>query len=163
MNEPVKGYFRLFPGNEVRLKSTYIVKCTGCKTNENGEVIEVYAEYDPETRGGNTPDGRKVRGTIHWVDAKTAVNAQVNLYNNLFIVPDPENGEKNFIEYVNPDSLEIIKDCKVESNLIDAKAPNSYQFMRLGYFCVDNVQSKPGNLVFNRSVSLKDGFKKKNK
>lgn len=161
MNEPVKGYFRLFPGNEVRLKSTYIVKCTGCKTNENGEVIEVYAEYDPETRGGNTPDGRKVRGTIHWVDAKTAVNAQVNLYNNLFIVPDPENGEKNFIEYVNPDSLEIIKDCKVESNLIDAKAPNSYQFMRLGYFCVDNVQSKPGNLVFNRSVSLKDGFKKK--
>ncbi len=163
MQEPVKGYFRLFPGNEVRLKSTYIVRCSGCKTDENGNVIEVYAEYDPETRGGNTPDGRKVKGTIHWVDAKTAVDATVRLYDNLFIVPDPENGEKNFLDYVNEDSLKVLKGCKIENTLADATAPASYQFMRLGYFCIDNVESKPGNLVFNRSVSLKDGFKKANK
>lgn len=163
MQEPVKGYFRLFPGNEVRLKSTYIVRCTGCKTDENGNVIEVYAEYDPETRGGNTPDGRKVKGTIHWVDAKTAVDAKVRLYNNLFIVPDPENGEKDFVDYVNPDSLKVLEGCKLESTLSQAKAPASYQFMRLGYFCIDNVESRPGNLVFNRSVSLKDGFKRSSK
>ena len=91
MEEPVKGYFRMFPGNEVRLKTTYIVKCTGCKKDENGNVIEVYAEYDPETRGGNAPDGRKIKGTIHWVDAKTASTAEVRLYDNLFTVPDPDN------------------------------------------------------------------------
>lgn len=162
MQEPVKGYFRLFPGNEVRLKSTYIVRCTGCKTDENGNVIEVYAEYDPETRGGNTPDGRKVKGTIHWVDAKTAIDATVRLYDNLFIVPDPENGEKDFLDYVNEDSLKVLSGCKIENTLSGATAPANYQFMRLGYFCIDNVESKPGNLVFNRSVSLKDGFKKAN-
>lgn len=161
MQEPVKGYFRLFPGNEVRLKSTYIVRCTGSKTDENGDIIEVYAEYDPATRGGNTPDGRKVKGTIHWVDAKTAVNAEVRLYNNLFTVAEPEAADGDFIEYVNPDSLEVLTGCKVENNLANVTAPANFQFMRLGYFCVDSTDIKPGNLVFNRSVSLKDGFKNK--
>ncbi len=105
IEEKIKGYNRLYPGNEVRLKSAYIVKCTGCKKDENGKVIEVYAEYDPETRGGNTPDGRKVRGTIHWVDAENYVNAEVRLYDNLFTDPEPDTGDKNFLDYINPTSL----------------------------------------------------------
>lgn len=160
MEEPVKGYFRMFPGNEVRLKTTYIVKCTGCKKDENGNVIEVYAEYDPETRGGNAPDGRKIKGTIHWVDAKTASTAEVRLYDNLFTVPDPDVGDKNFLDYLNPNSLEILTNCKIEPAMASAEAPKSYQFMRLGYFCVDK-DSTPEKPVFNRSVSLKDSFKKK--
>ncbi len=163
MQEPTKGYFRLFPGNEVRLKSTYIVRCTGCKTDENGNVLEVYAEYDPATRGGNTPDGRKVKGTIHWVDAKTALDAEVRLYDNLFTVANPEGGDGDFIDYVNPNSLEILTGCKVEKSLANVTAPAHFQFMRLGYFCVDNVDSEPGSPVFNRAVSLKDGFKKTQK
>jgi glutaminyl-tRNA synthetase len=159
MEEPIKKYQRLYPGNEVRLKSAYIVKCTGCKKDEEGNLIEVYAEYDPETRGGNTPDGRKVRGTIHWVDANNYADAEVRLYDNLFTVPDPDAGDRNFIDYLNPNSLEILKDCKVEKNLEKAVAPMSFQFMRLGYFCIDK-DSSPEHLVFNRSVSLKDGFKK---
>ena len=161
MEEPIKKYQRLYPGNEVRLKGTYIVKCTGCKKDENGNVVEVYAEYDPETRGGNTPDGRKVRGTIHWVDANNYSDAEVRLYDNLFTVPDPDVGDRNFLDYLNPTSLEILKNCKVEKSLETASAPQSFQFMRLGYFCVDNKDSSADHLVFNRSVSLKDGFKKK--
>lgn len=160
METPVKGYFRLFPGNEVRLKTTYIVKCTGCKKDENGVVTEVYAEYDPDTRGGNAPDGRKVKGTIHWVDAATCLDAEVRLYESLFTDPDPDAGDKNFLDFLNPDSLKILKNCKIENTVADAKAPAFYQFMRLGYFCVDAKDSKEGDLVFNRSVSLKDGFKK---
>lgn len=163
MEEPVKGYFRLFPGNEVRLKTAYIVRCTGCKKDENGNVVEVYAEYDPETRGGNTPDGRKIKGTIHWVDAATALDAEVRLYDNLFSEEDPDAGDKDFLEHLNPHSLETLAGCKVEQSLKDVQAPAFYQFMRLGYFCVDNKDSKPGSLVFNRSVSLKDGFKGKKK
>lgn len=159
MEEPVKGYFRMYPGNEVRLKTTYIVRCTGCKKDENGNVVEVYAEYDPETRGGNTPDGRKVKGTIHWVDAKNSIDAEVRLYNNLFTVSDPEGGEKEFVEYINPNSLEVLKGCKLENSLKDAVPGESYQFMRLGYFCVDNRESNSQKIVFNRPVSLKDGFK----
>lgn len=161
MEEPIKKYQRLYPGNEVRLKGTYIVKCTGCKKDENGNVVEVYAEYDPETRGGNTPDGRKVRGTIHWVDANNYADAEVRLYDNLFTVPDPDVGDRNFLDYLNPTSLEILKDCKVEKSLETASAPQSFQFMRLGYFCADNKDSSKEHLVFNRSVSLKDGFRKK--
>ena len=161
MEVPVKKYQRLYPGNEVRLKSTYIVKCTGCKKDENGVVTEVYAEYDPATRGGNTPDGRKVRGTIHWVDANNCANAEVRLYDNLFTVSDPESGEGSFTDHINPKSLEILKNCKAEKSLESATAPKSFQFMRIGYFCVDNKDSAEGCLVFNRSVSLKDGFKKK--
>ena len=161
MEEPIKKYQRLYPGNEVRLKGTYIVKCTGCKKDENGNVVEVYAEYDPETRGGNTPDGRKVRGTIHWVDANNCADAEVRLYDNLFTVPDPDVGDRNFLDYLNPNSLEILKNCKAEKSLESAEAPQSFQFMRLGYFCVDNKDSSKEHLVFNRSVSLKDGFRKK--
>lgn len=161
MEEPVKKYFRLFPGNEVRLKTTYVVKCTGCKKDENGNVLEVYAEYDPETRGGSTPDGRKVRGTIHWADAKTCLDAEVRMYDNLFLDPDPDGTGKDFMECINPNSLKVLKNCKVENFLKDAEAPAFYQFMRLGYFCLDSKDSKPGHLVFNRSVSLKDGFKNK--
>ena len=160
MEEPIKKYQRLYPGNEVRLKSAYVVKCTGCKKDENGNVVEVYAEYDPETKGGNTPDGRKVRGTIHWVDANNSTDAEVRLYDNLFTVPDPDAGDRNFLDYLNPNSLEVLNGCKVEKNLETAAAPQSFQFMRIGYFCVDNKDSTPEHLVFNRSVSLKDGFKK---
>lgn len=159
MEVPVKNYNRLYPGNEVRLKSAYIVRCTGCKKDENGRVVEVYAEYDPATRGGNTPDGRKVRGTIHWVDCKTAINAEVRLYDYLFTDPNPDAADKDFIEFLNPNSLEVLKDCKLERSLENAAFPEPYQFLRLGYFCVDNKDSKPGALVFNRSVSLKDSFK----
>lgn len=161
MEEPIKGYQRLYPGNEVRLKSTYIVRCTGCKKDENNKVVEVYAEYDPATRGGNTPDGRKVRGTIHWVDANNCTEAEVRLYDSLFTVPDPDTGDKNFLDYLSENSLKVINNCKIEKSVENVEAPMSFQFMRLGYFCVDNKDSKPGHLVFNRSVSLKDGFKKK--
>lgn len=163
MAEPTKGYFRLFPGNEVRLKSAYVIKCTGFKLSENGDVEEVYAEYDKETKGGNTPDGRKVKGTIHWVDAGNSVDAEVRLYDNLFTVADPERAENDFTEYVNKNSLTVLKNCKLEKSLELAQVGDRYQFMRIGYFCVDNVDSKKGHLVFNRAVSLKDSFKKVNK
>ena len=159
METPVKGYFRLFPGNEVRLKTTYVVKCTGCKKDENGNVIEVYAEYDPESRGGNPADGRKIKSTIHWVDAKNAEDAEIRLYDNLFTVEDPDAGD--FLALLNPDSLKVLTGCKVEAGLKTAKPGESFQFMRQGYFCVDNKDSAEDHLVFNRSVSLKDGFKKK--
>ena len=159
METPVKGYFRLFPGNEVRLKTTYVVKCTGCKKDENGNIVEVYAEYDPESRGGNPADGRKIKSTIHWVDAKNAEDAEIRLYDNLFTVEDPDAGD--FLELLNPDSLKVLTGCKVEAGLKTAKPGESFQFMRQGYFCVDNKDSAEDHLVFNRSVSLKDGFKKK--
>ena len=159
METPVKGYFRLFPGNEVRLKTTYVVKCTGCKKDENGNVVEVYAVYDPESRGGNPADGRKIKSTIHWVDAKNAEDAEIRLYDNLFTVEDPDAGD--FLELLNPDSLKVLTGCKVEAGLKTAKPGESFQFMRQGYFCVDNKDSAEDHLVFNRSVSLKDGFKKK--
>ena len=160
LEEKVKGYNRLYPGNEVRLKSAYIVKCTGCKKDENGNVVEVYAEYDPETRGGDTPDGRKVRGTIHWVNAESYVEAEVRLYDNLFTDPEPDTGDKNFLDYINPESLVVLQGCKAEPFLASAGLTDRYQFMRCGYFCADK-DSTAGHLIFNRSVSLKDGFKKK--
>ncbi len=160
MEEPVKKYQRLYPGNEVRIKSAYIVKCTGCKKDEKGNVVEVYGEYDPETRGGNTPDGRKVRGTIHWVNANDYKDAEIRLYDNLFTVPDPDTGDKNFIEYINPQSLIVLKGCKVEKSLAKAEKQDRFQFMRQGYFCVDSKDSTEDHLVFNRAVSLKDSFKK---
>ncbi|HEX3017632.1 MAG TPA: glutamine--tRNA ligase/YqeY domain fusion protein [Caproicibacter sp.] len=159
MEVPAKKYFRLFPGNEVRLKTAYIVKCTGCEKDENGNVTTVYAEYDPQSRGGNAPDGRKVKSTIHWVDAKTAVNAEVRLYDSLFTVPDPEAGD--YIDELNPDSLKVLKNSKVEPWLAEAGKNESFQFLRQGYFCADNRDSSPEHPVFNRSVSLKDSFKKK--
>ncbi len=161
MEEPIPKYFRLFPGNEVRLKGAYVVKCTGCVKDSNGNIVEVLAEYDPDSKGGNTADGRKVKSTIHWVDAATAVDAEVRLYSNLFADADPDAGDKNFLDCLAENSLETLTNCKLESALSDAVAPASYQFMRLGYFCVDNKDSTPDHLVFNRSVSLKDSFKAK--
>lgn len=159
MEEPIKKYFRLFPGNEVRLKSAYVVKCTGCKKDENGKVVEIYCEYDPDSRGGNTSDGRKVKGTIQWVDAKTAVDAAVNLYDNLFTVPEPE-AEENFMDVLNKNSLKVVKNCKMEKYLSNASIGESYQFMRIGYFCLDKNSTKK-DLIFNLSVNLKDSFKSK--
>ena len=160
MEEPVKKYNRLYPGNEVRLKGAYIVKCTGCVKDENGNVVEVLCEYDPETRGGNAPDGRKVRGTIHWVDAMNCADAEVRLYDMLFSDPEPDAPGKDFIECLNPDSLEILTGCKVEKSLETCEPTDRFQFLRLGYFAPDNKDSAPGHLVFNRAVALKDSFKK---
>ncbi|MBQ9861995.1 MAG: glutamine--tRNA ligase, partial [Clostridia bacterium] len=117
--------------------------------------------YDPETKGGNTPDGRKVKGTIHWVDAATAKDAEVRLYSSLFLDAEPEAGDQDFLEVLNPDSLEKLTACKIEAGILPAEAPAAFQFLRLGYFCIDNVDSTAEHPVFNRSVSLKDGFNKK--
>lgn len=160
MEVPAKKYQRLYPGNKVRLKSAYIVTCTGCKKDEDGNVVEVYAEYDPETRGGNPREGEKVRGTIHWVDSKTAVDAQVRLFDRLFTVPDPDSASVDYMECINPNSLIVKDNCKLEAGLADAKPGDGFQFLRLGYFCADSKDSKPGALVFNRSVELKDSYSK---
>jgi len=159
--QPIPKYKRLYPdGPECRLKGAYLIKCTGCITDENGNVTEVLATYDPESRGGDPADGRKVKGaTIHWVDAETAVDAEVRQYDNLFEDADPDASGKDFLACLNPNSLEVLTGCKVEASLKDAKAPMSFQFMRLGYFCPDSKDSTPDHLVFNRSVSLKDSFK----
>lgn len=159
MEEPVKGYFRLSPGREVRLKSAYIVRCTGCRKDENGRVTEVFAEYDPESRGGNAADGRKIKGTIHWAEVASAVSVEVRLYDNLFAVADPEAGD--FMEALNPDSLLVLEGCQAEPYLSTAQPGDSFQFMRQGYFCPDEADSSAEHLVFNRSVSLKDSFKRK--
>ena len=159
MEEKVGKFFRLFPGNEVRLKGAYVVKCTGCVKDADGNVTEVLCEYDPASRGGDPANGRKVKSTIHWVEANEAVDAEVRLYSNLFTDPDPDAADKDFLECLNPDSLEILTGCKIERSLAAAKAPESYQFMRLGYFCPDSKDSTPEHPVFNRSVSLKDSYK----
>ena len=160
LETPIPKYKRLYPGNEVRLKGAYLVTCTGCKKNEDGSIAEIYAEYDPESRGGNPADGRKVKGaTIHWVDAATAKDAEVRLYDNLFSDAEPDAADKNFMDCLNPASLEVLENCKVEASLAGAEAPGRFQFMRLGYFCLDSKDSHADRLVFNRSVSLKDSFK----
>ncbi len=160
--EPVPKYKRLYPGGpECRLKGAYLITCTGCVQDESGNVTEVLATYDPESRGGDPADGRKVKGaTIHWVDAATAVDAEVRLYDNLFSDPDPDAADKDFLSCLNSSSLEILTGCKVEAGLVDAVFPASFQFLRQGYFCLDSKDSSPEHLVFNRSVSLKDSFKK---
>ena len=160
MQEPPKKYNRLYPGNEVRLKGAYIVRCTGCETDEAGNVTAVLCEYDPATRGGNAPDGRKIRGTIHWVSAADCVDAEIRLYDDLFSDPDPDAAE-DYLACLNPDSLEVLHGCKAERALADAKAPESFQFLRMGYFTPDCKDSAPDHLVFNRSVALKDSFKPK--
>ena len=161
MEVPVPKYKRLTPnGPECRLKGAYLITCTGCVKDENGNVVEILATYDPESRGGDPADGRKVKGaTIHWVDAENCCDAEVRQYDNLFNDPDPDAAGKDFLACLNEKSLEVLTGCKVEASLRDAKAPASYQFMRLGYFCPDSKDCAPGHLVFNRSVSLKDSFK----
>ncbi|MBQ9493466.1 MAG: glutamine--tRNA ligase/YqeY domain fusion protein [Oscillibacter sp.] len=162
LEKPAPKYKRLTPGGlECRLKGAYLVRCTGCEHDADGNVTAVLCEYDPDSRGGDPADGRKVKGaTLHWVDAGTALDAEVRLYDNLFSDAAPDDAGKDFMECLNPDSLEVLTGCKVESTLKDAVAPANFQFMRLGYFCLDNKDSRPGHLVFNRSVSLKDSYKR---
>jgi glutaminyl-tRNA synthetase len=159
---PPKKYFRLKPGGEVRLKNAYIIKCNSLVKDENGQVIEVHCTYDPLSRGGSAPDGRKVRGTIQWVSAQHAVDAEVRLYSHLFLKEDPEDvpeGE-DWTSNINPESLVVLSGCKVEPSLADAKPGDKFQFMRIGYFCADSKYSAKEKPVFNRTVSLKDSWAK---
>ena len=157
MEEPPKKYNRLYPGNEVRIKGAYIVRCTGCVKDADGNVTEVLCEYDPETRGGNTPDGRKVRGTIHWVSCAHCLDAEVELYDKLFTesnmnsIPD----DADFKDYLNPDSVKVLQGAKLEESLKDAKPGDRFQFVRNGYFTPDSKHEG----VYNRIVTLKDSFK----
>ena len=172
MEVPVPKYKRLTPGGlECRLKGAYLVTCTGCVKDENGNVTEVLCTYDPDSRGGDPADGRKVKGaTLHWVDAATAIDAEVRVYSELFSDPAPDGADKDFLACMNPDSLETLTGCKVEARMRDVaaeydktekqgKTAPSFQFMRLGYFCLDNKDCSADHLVFNRSVTLKDSFK----
>ncbi|MBO5469752.1 MAG: glutamine--tRNA ligase/YqeY domain fusion protein [Lachnospiraceae bacterium] len=159
MEEPPKKYFRLFPGNEVRLKNAYFVKCTDFVKDENGKVIEVHGTYDPETRSGSGFEGRKVKGTIHWVDAKTAVNATVRLYENL--IQEGDEVLKDDYSNLNPNSLIEMNDCKLEAAFADVKPGERFQFLRHGYFCADSKDSTAERPVFNRIVSLKSSYRPK--
>jgi glutaminyl-tRNA synthetase len=162
MEKPPKDYYRLSPGREVRLRYGYFVTCTGAKVDEaTGEVQEVHATYDPATRGGNAPDGRKVKGTIHWVSAAHAQGAEVRLYDHLFKVPSPDEvpegaADDAWLDNLNPNSLEVLTGCKLEPSLDSAAPGSKYQFERQGYFCADTKDSRPGALVFNRVVGLRD-------
>lgn len=163
MEEAPKKFFRMTPGQEVRLKNAYIVKCTGCKKNEAGEIEEIYAEYDPMTKSGMPESNRKVKGTLHWVSAEHSLPAEVRLYDRLFMVENPsEEKEKDFHELLNPDSLTVLTNCRVEKELQHAKPYDHFQFQRLGYFNLD-PDSTEGKLIFNRTVSLKDTWSKINK
>ena len=156
--EAPRKYFRMIPGREVRLRSAYIVKCEGVVKDADGEIVEVRCTYDPETRGGSTPDGRKVKGTIHWVSADQALDAEVRLFNPLFSVANP-GAERDFKEDINPDSLEVLTGCKVEPGLAAAPVGARFQFERVGYFCVDRDRT-PDRLIFNRTVALRDSWAK---
>ncbi|MCL2078960.1 MAG: glutamine--tRNA ligase/YqeY domain fusion protein [Oscillospiraceae bacterium] len=159
MIEPPNKYNRLYVGNEVRLMNAYIVKCTGFELDSAGNVSRVRATYDPQTQGGNTPDGRKVRGSIHWVNADTAVDIEVRLYDQLFTDPNPDAPGCDFTQFINPNSLEVLTDCKAEKMIEGAAAGQAFQFLRHGYFTPDSKFSKPGSLIFNRTAGLKDSFK----
>lgn len=163
MIDPPKKYFRLSPGNEVRLKGAYVVRCENFDRDENGEVTTIYCTYDPETKSGTGAHQPKVKGTLHWVEASTAVDAEVRLYDRLFSDEDPA-GHKDvdFLSFLNPDSLKILKNCKVEPMLDSVKAGDKFQFQRIGYFCADK-DTETGKPVFNRTVSLKDNWAKINK
>lgn len=162
MEEPPKKYFRLSPGREVRLKSAYFVTCTSVEKDADGKVTVIHCDYDPLTKGGDAPDGRKVKGTIHWVSASHAVDAEVRLYDRLFNVENPSDESKvgDFTENLNPSSMEVLTNCKLEANLKSVKSGDTFQFLRLGYFCVDtdSTDEKP---IFNRTVALKDSWAKK--
>lgn len=155
---PPPKYFRLYPGNEVRLRYAYFVKCVSVVKDQQGNITEVHCTYDPATQGGGAPDGRKVKSTIHWISAVHAVPAEVRLYDRLFTKENPDEGD-DFLSFVNPNSLEIPEKCFVEQSLVDARPDDKFQFERTGYFCVD-ADSQPGKLVFNRTVSLKDAWAK---
>ena len=159
MAEPVRKYFRLFPGNEVRLKGAYFVTCTGYEADDDGHIVCLHCTYDPASKGGNSPDGRKVKGTLHWVSAVDSIQAEVRLYDRLFRTENPADTDA-FEENVNPDSLITLTGCRLEGSLRDAKAGDTFQFMRQGYFCVDpdSTQEHP---VFNRTVALNSSWEKK--
>jgi glutaminyl-tRNA synthetase len=160
MEDAPKKFFRMTPGQEVRLKSSYIVKCTGCKKDEKGEVIEVYAEYDPLTKSGMPESNRKIKGTLHWVSVEQSLPAEVRIYDRLFTVENPsEEKDRDFHELLNPNSLTVLTNCRVEKILENAKPYDHFQFQRLGYFNLD-PDSKNGKLIFNRTVSLKDSWTK---
>lgn len=162
MEDPPKKYFRLGPGREVRLRYAYFITCTDVIKDKNGEVVELRCTYDPETKGGSAPDGRKVRGTIHWVSAERAIQAEVRLYDRLFNHPNPIGAKEddNYKAFINPNSLEIKKNCYLEPSLKDAKPEDRFQFERIGYFCVDRHDSSIDNLVFNRTATLRDTWAK---
>lgn len=160
--EPPKKFFRLAPGHEVRLRYAYFIKCVDVVKDETGKVVELHCTYDPKTRGGDAPDGRKVKATLHWVSASHALKAEVRLYDHLFTKANPDDVEegKDIISNLNPKSLEVLTSCQIEPSLKNAKPGNRYQFERLGYFCVDSVDSSDKKLVFNRTVSLRDTWAK---
>jgi glutaminyl-tRNA synthetase len=163
MEDPPKKFFRLAPGREVRLRYAYFITCTDVvKDPATGEVAELHCTYDPATRGGDAPDGRKVKGTLHWVSARHAIDARVRLYDHLFTKENPNEVEegKDFTAYLNPNSIEVLNDCKLEPSLANAAPASRCQFERLGYFCVDSKDSSPGSLVFNRTVTLRDTWAK---
>lgn len=159
MEDPPKKFFRLGPGREVRLRYAYFITCTAVIKDEEGEIIELRCTYDPETKGGSAPDGRKVRGTIHWVSAEYAIQAEVRLYDRLFNHPNP-GSEKDFISLINPNSLKVRQDCYLEPSLENAVSEDRFQFERLGYFCVDRYDSKLNHLIFNRTATLRDTWAK---
>jgi len=159
MEEAPKKFFRMTPGQEVRLKSAYIVKCTGFKKDAEGNIEEIYAEYDAETKSGMPGSDRKVKGTLHWVSATHSLPAEVRLYDRLFSVENPSADERDFRDLLNPDSLKVLTNCRVETSLKDAKPLNHFQFQRIGYFNVD-LDSTPDKLIFNRTASLKDSWAK---
>ena len=158
--DPPKKFFRLAPGREVRLRYAYFLKCEDVFKDDSGKIIELRCSYDPKTKGGSAPDGRKVRGTIHWVSAQHAVSPEIRLYDRLFLSPEPGSGSDDFKADINPDSLEILTNCKLEPSLINAKASEHYQFERVGYFNVDPLDSREGSPVFNRTVTLRDTWAK---
>jgi glutaminyl-tRNA synthetase len=161
MEDPPKKFFRLAPGREVRLRYAYFITCTSVVKNASGNVVELHCTYDPATKGGDAPDGRKVKATLHWVSATHSLKAEVRLYNSLFSTENPDEAPEgqDFTVNLNPDSLETLADCFVEPSVAQAKPLDRFQFERLGYFCVD-ADSTPGKLVFNRTVTLKDAWAK---
>jgi glutaminyl-tRNA synthetase len=159
MAEPEKKFYRLFPGNEVRLKSAFVIRCKGFDRDEAGHIRTVYAEYDPESRGGNTADGRKIKSTIHWVDATHSACATVRLYDRLFDIEEPDLADCDYLEHIRADSLEIIDGARIEESLLTASAGDRFQFLRIGYFCMDSKDSSDGHPVFNRAVSLRDSYR----
>lgn len=156
--EASRKYFRMKPGHEVRLKHAYYVFCTGFKKDDRGKITEIHCTYDPKTRGGWSDDGRKVKGTLHWVSAAHAIEGEVRLYDHLFKVPIPDRGE--LVQNLNPESLIVLKHCKLEENLKDAGTDEHFQFLRQGYYCLDSVDSSKDNLIFNRTVALRDSWAK---
>lgn len=158
MENPPNKYFRLSPGKEVRLKNAYFIKCENIVKDSEGNIVELHCTYDPATKGGNAPDGRKVKGTIHWVSAQHAIDTEIRLYENLFTNSNPSDGD--FKEYLNSNSLEVLTNCKVEPSLANAEPESRYQFLRMGYFTADRYKTKDGRLVFNRTATLKDTWAK---